>query len=115
MAISDSLAKRVESDVKGAQEAAVESAVKNALSDIKNKFKYQESYISTLYETSFQTYLKDRTFDSSEKLPKEIISINNIKQKIIKQWLEAKKSSEHSPNFVTRNIIYPICWISQKI
>ena len=115
MAISDSLAKRVESDVKGSQEAAIEAAVKDALSDFKNKFKYQESYLSTLYDTGFQAYLKDRTFDSPEKLPKEITAINNIKLKLIKQWLEAKKSTEHSPNFVTRNVIYPICWISQDL
>lgn len=115
MAISDSLAKRVESDVKGSQEAAVEAAVKDALSDLKNKFKYQESYLSTLYDTGFQAYLKDRTFNSPEKLAKEITAINNIKLKLINQWLEAKKSAEHSPNFVTRNVIYPICWISQEL
>ncbi len=45
MAISDSLAKKVEADVKGSQESAVEAQVKNALSEIKNKFKYTESYL----------------------------------------------------------------------
>ena len=80
MAISDSLAKKVEADVKGSQEAAVEAQVKNALSEIKNKFKYTESYLSTLYDSGFKTYLRSKTFERPEKLPKEIIAINNIKE-----------------------------------
>lgn len=111
MAISDSLAKKVENDVKGSQEAAVEAQVKNALSEIKNKFKYTESYLSTLYDSGFKAFLKSKTFDRPENLPKEIIAINNIKQRIIRQWLEAKKEKVESPNLVTK-AIYWICWIS---
>ena len=114
MAISDSLAKKVEADVKGSQEAAVEAQVKNALSEIKNKFKYTESYLSTLYDSGFKTYLRSKTFERPEKLPKEIIAINNIKQRIIKQWLEAKKEKINSPNLAKQSI-YRTLWISRDI
>lgn len=114
MAISENLSRRVEADVKGSQEAAVESQVKNALSEIKNKFKYTESYISTLYDSGFKAYLKSKTFNSPENLGKEIIAINNIKQRLIKQWLEAKKDKENSPNLVTKWIYWTL-WISRDI
>ena len=85
MAISDSLSKRIERDVRGSQETAIEVQVKNSLSEIKNKFKYAESYLSTLYDSGFKAYLKSKVFNNIENLPKEILAINNIKQRLIKQ------------------------------
>ena len=114
MALSNSLSQKIDSDVRGSQEKAIETQVKNSLSEIKNKFKYTESYISTLYDSSFKSYLKLKTFNSPDKLPKEITILNNMKLQLIKQWLEAKKAAEQSPNLVTK-WIYWICWISKDI
>ncbi len=114
MAMLEDLSHRIESDVRGSQEAAVEKQVKEALAELKNQFKYTDSYLSTLYDGNFKNYLKSKTFNSSENLNYEIAAINNIKYKLIKKWIDAKSWAEESPNEFTK-AIYWICWISQKI
>ncbi len=116
MTMLEDLSHRIESDVRGSQEAAVEKQVKEALTELKNQFKYTDSYLSTLYDKNFSKYLKSKTFNSPKKLNYEIVVINNIKQNLIKQWIVAKglDVTEKSLDEI-KKAIYWVCWISQKL
>lgn len=110
--ISERLKSEVREDVVWKKEAEVEAKVIGYLQEIKDQVMLEDEYVHDLYRKEFKAKLKEKEhtwiWDTFTKL-------NNIKLWIIERELNKRKWEILEPNWVTKNVIYPVCGISMDI
>ena len=116
MGFSKELEVEVKSDVEGKEELKVEEEIIKSLKEIKEQVIWLEDEdVRVLYRDEFKAFLKGRKFNRYEKNDDNRKKLKNIKNGIIERELEKRKDEVLKPNRVTRNVIYPVCWISMNI